>query len=255
MENGNIAPQTSVLDRVGSLAPGLQDRWPKPTPWLGAELVGALCVGLIAGKALFSSFGATPAKLNAGEGRWVSSSAGAFELFLPKGWEDFTAEANVGVPAESRRDIVFRQKNSTGTRLLVLHRTNAKKPGDEKTAAFLASWMQAQRREMAQLRQQMGAGAPAAEPPAIPALSFQLIRPAGGEQIVTGTVAFKGAFYDFSYATPFAGDSELLLGLLGSMRQVQGAPAAPHKAASKPAVAKPAAKVATKKGGVKAKKK
>ena len=255
MENGNIAPQVTVLDRLGSLAPGLQDRWPKPTLWLGAELVGALCLGLMAGKALFSGFGASPAKLDLGEGRWVRSSAGAFELFLPKGWEDFTAEANVGIPAENQRDIVFRQKNSSGNRLLVLRRTNAQKPGEEKTQAFLASWMQVQRREMARLRQQVGAGAPAAEPPAIPALSFQLIRPAGGEQIVTGAVAFKGAFYDFSYATPFAGDSELLLGLLGSMRQAQGAPSVPHKAAPKPAVTKPAANGAAKKGGVKAKKK
>jgi|SRR5581483_3743463 len=244
MDNGSPVQQEIVLNRVErSMLPGLAPQWPKPNAWLALEIVGALCVGLLVGKTMFG-FGSAAPTLDLSQGQWVRSAGGGFELFLPKGWENFTAEANVGLPDAAKRELVFRQKGSSGTRLFVLHRGKANNDA-------LGNWIVGQRREMFQMRQQMGTVV-ASAPPGIPVAMLHMIRPAGGPQTISGEVVFKGSFYGFSYATPSSSDDELLLGLLGSMREVKGA--TPPSRTAKPAAARPSPKPAVKKTSAKAKK-
>ena len=238
MDNGSpVQQQETVLNRIerSMLPPGLEPQWPKPNAWLALEIVGALCVGLLVGKTMFG-LGAAAPTLDLSQGQWVRSSGGAFEVFLPRGWENFTAEANIGLADAAKREIVFRQKSSAGTRLFVVQRGKANDA--------LGSWIVGQRREMFQMRQQMGTVVANAAP-GIPAVLLHMIRPAGGAQNIAGDVVFKGNFYGFSFATPNANDNELLLGLLGSMREVKGA--APPAKTVKPAASKPAPKPAAKK--------
>lgn len=249
MDNGNPVQQEPVLSRIEhALMPALRDdRWPKPSAFLAVEIAGGLCVGLLLGKMIFGSVGAAPA-LNPAQGQWARATNAGFEILLPKGWENFTAEANIGVPADAKREIVFRQKGSTGTRLFVLEKA-AMKPNE---AAAMGGWMAAQRREMLKLRQQMGTMT-VDNTPGLPALTFHVIKPAGGPQVVSGNVVFRGAFYGYSYATPYSNDNELLLSLLGSMREAKAG--VPPAKAVKPAAHKPAPKPAAKASAKPAKKK
>jgi len=215
----------AAADIMQVVDPPSYPKWKKFIP-LAAGVAVALVVGFATGKATTRPTRAD-AREDLTDSQVVQSSDSSFLLAMPRGWENITAEANSGVPDANKRAVVLRQKNETGQRLFLLRRLGA----DKKAGALMSYWLTSQRKEAQQLSQE--AGRPAA-PGGTPIASFHMMNPAQNPQVTVGTLVFKGGLYEFSYSTSHDKDSELLLQVLGSLREKPKAPppaAAPKKKA------------------------
>ncbi|MBI4050892.1 MAG: hypothetical protein HY400_00135 [Elusimicrobia bacterium] len=237
--SGSGSPFAELLGKTGlggekRKFPDLKALWdvPKEDRWkLGVVVLAALLIGLVVGKMMTGGTGQRPAKLNLAQGQWVRPTSSSFEIFLPRGWENISAEANLGVAGGSKREVVFRQKEKLGGRLLMIQRFNLesnseKRAAKEKMQNFLGNWIVQQRQTIQGLKQETASffSNSLAGGGGVPVVAFQLLNPSGGSgaaQAFTGAFVFKGSFYEFSYITSSTKESELILELLGSIREIK----------------------------------